>query len=959
MNKVDEAVRTGQTRALHIDFKAGDTLDDDVARLPDLEELALRNCPAEFVLPNALRALGKLKTMTLTAADDKLVLPKSIADLPLEHVGVWHLASTSDLALLKQITSLFIVVNETAPDVAAIAAHLPHLVRLEVWGSHMKSGTLPPDIARFTNLESLDLVSCGLSDLPPDIVRLSKLRELRMRGLPMTIVPEIVSDMATLELLQLAGLSLTGLPASLAKLANLRTLDVGGALNGGALLSSFDEAQLDRMKPIPRVVSELTWLTELVIGRCGVVDPAPLRALSRLEKLKLDWSAMPTLDDVGSLASLTDLSLAHCSRVHDFGPLANLSKLRTLDMQSTRPESLAFLKSLGGLTDLNVARIRCEDMSALFELDIAKLEASDDVRKKWSERAALRDLPSIDAVKRDLGADEPAVVGRALSALAKHVRAASSDDENALASFFDVEIEDETTVVDVPPLDRALHTHAQALSTEALGDAFAMALLQVGNNFRAALLVAEESVRRGEEDLQLRIVEAFLDASEHYDAGHRYDESTVHDQLIDDIFPKLAARPLAALLEPCGNDHLNRDGGDRMDALFAPAFARVDDDATWDALAKKLETYVRDQAEYGKLEAVDALTDEIAQALPDDAKKSRFDELLTRMREEQKELRHRAKIREDAESRDPERIVRAIAESKNLDDAGWKDASPALASAATRPDVAWESKRIVLDRALAARDDHWTITRPLCALLREDAPRARRELEATGLAKDRLAKELRTALLDVARLPADDDAKKKFPVDVVRAWAGELDGISSETWREREITETMRAAATSYQAERIEEVVAELATFSGTIDLTQIDSSYGGTTGDRLADAVGQLVTYAKEPMFALSLQFHKIRLLDKTRERILAQLFGLAAANDRRDVLDALTPLLPARVENPVLAYNLACWWAKADDKLALLAATARALELGKSPTQFRKDTDFAAFLDDPDFEALLEKAL
>lgn len=63
--------------------------------------------------------------------------------------------------------------------------------------------------------------------------------------------------------------------------------------------------------------------------------------------------------------------------------------------------------------------------------------------------------------------------------------------------------------------------------------------------------------------------------------------------------------------------------------------------------------------------------------------------------------------------------------------------------------------------------------------------------------------------------------------------------------------------------------------------------------------------------------------------------------------------------VQEPRFAFNLACRSAQRQDRTALLEAAATALELGKTPGEFERDSDFAVYRNDPDFIALLRPSL
>ena len=83
----------------------------------------------------------------------------------------------------------------------------------------------------------------------------------------------------------------------------------------------------------------------------------------------------------------------------------------------------------------------------------------------------------------------------------------------------------------------------------------------------------------------------------------------------------------------------------------------------------------------------------------------------------------------------------------------------------------------------------------------------------------------------------------------------------------------------------------------------------------------------------------------------------ALAAVGVDRERIAQLEALVPDHA-NAELRFNLACAHAVARDKVAMLRAIDTALENGATPDQFRRDSDFAPYLADPDFLALLSRA-
>lgn len=85
-----------------------------------------------------------------------------------------------------------------------------------------------------------------------------------------------------------------------------------------------------------------------------------------------------------------------------------------------------------------------------------------------------------------------------------------------------------------------------------------------------------------------------------------------------------------------------------------------------------------------------------------------------------------------------------------------------------------------------------------------------------------------------------------------------------------------------------------------------------------------------------------------------IAQLAGDDAT--QAVVFEKLVPADDAQIEHARLAFNLACLASIRGQKADLLRFTKLALHLGKTTDQFVDDSDFDAFRDDPEFNALLQ---
>lgn len=83
----------------------------------------------------------------------------------------------------------------------------------------------------------------------------------------------------------------------------------------------------------------------------------------------------------------------------------------------------------------------------------------------------------------------------------------------------------------------------------------------------------------------------------------------------------------------------------------------------------------------------------------------------------------------------------------------------------------------------------------------------------------------------------------------------------------------------------------------------------------------------------------------------------AFAAIGVDRERIARLEQMVPHNASAELL-FNLACAHAVARDKVAMMRAVQRAIEAGASPSQFRRDPDFAAYQRDPDLSYVLSRA-
>jgi hypothetical protein len=83
----------------------------------------------------------------------------------------------------------------------------------------------------------------------------------------------------------------------------------------------------------------------------------------------------------------------------------------------------------------------------------------------------------------------------------------------------------------------------------------------------------------------------------------------------------------------------------------------------------------------------------------------------------------------------------------------------------------------------------------------------------------------------------------------------------------------------------------------------------------------------------------------------------AFAAVGDDPERMAKLVALVPEDA-SAELRFNVACAYAVMGTKAAMLQALGQAIDAGATPSQIRRDEDFARYLDDPDFGALLDGA-
>jgi hypothetical protein len=552
---------------------------------PALEHLNI-DAADNIEVTRELLQVEKLDTLSLYAADDNhtLTIPEYFWQMPIRDLTVNHVAYESLLGFSTVETLKICRGDNPNPYLLKLAQAMPNLRVLEFFSCEITK--ISGNISSFKALEDFTIDYSGSTQLPDSISSLP-LKRLSISNAPdlQGGFPLFITQLENLEELHWNVRTQT-LPPELKNLSKLRILDLSCSLNNGEGINIYDK--IDKFKPIPAVIGELTNLEELNLERCVVLNLDFIKPLKKLKKLSLADSAIDDFSPLSELSALEELSLADC--IHNFpdlSMLAALPRLRSLDLKHTEIEDISFILNIKSLDFLNIERCNnIKDFSPLlFHPTLKKLSAERKIKKMFDNRAEQQNLQQrfgspaeiLAAIKTAADAD---AAEKAIQRVCLYADNFSVGDSNAITTIFpdyaeaekdDVEDWDETIRLD--ELDAVVKKYASELSSDLLAHIVETTLRRINKDcYTTTIYAVREIVRRGDIAAQKRVVRAYIKSCEYYDAGHRLYGYTVQDKLIDDLFPLFAAEPLADLLEWCKRDHLSSAIGDAMDALFEPAF---------------------------------------------------------------------------------------------------------------------------------------------------------------------------------------------------------------------------------------------------------------------------------------------------------------------------------------------------------------------------------------------------
>lgn len=301
-------------------------------------------------LPNKIFSQTQLRIL-LAAGND--TLSKKILPFP---KNLFYLKNLQTLALISfGITSL--------PTEIEKLTNLSSLILI----NNKNLSNLPPEIGSLTKLETLDLTyNDSLSTLPNEIGNLIGLRNLYLsNNTNLSSLPSEIWNLSNLQNLVISGTKLTNLNSGIEKLSKLKILYLDNNKNLNSVpteiwyLTSLERLNLygtNIGNSSPVGIGNLINLTNLNLSNTNIsILPSEVRNLTNLTSLYLggnrNLSKLPT--EICNLVQLTELGLSDNNIIFLPEGIGNLTRLNALYLSRTNLRALpSEIKNLTNLTNL-------------------------------------------------------------------------------------------------------------------------------------------------------------------------------------------------------------------------------------------------------------------------------------------------------------------------------------------------------------------------------------------------------------------------------------------------------------------------------------------------------------------------------------------------------------------------------------------------------------------------------
>lgn len=223
------------------------------------------------------------------------------------------------------------LVGKTPPDELWTLTHLK-----ELWLTWGAIETIPKEIGRLKELESLLIVSKQLQRLPDEIVSLSRLLFLELTDSQVAELPEDFSRLGSLRTVILHHNQLQKLPDSFGKMNRLEIAEI----------------DLNQIERLPEDLSGLSNLRVLTLSKNQLsVLPQSIGELTALEELYVEANQLTEVpDEIGNLENLEDLHLTRNQIRALPSTIGRLSKLQHFTVGSNQLTEIP--PEVGHLTEL-------------------------------------------------------------------------------------------------------------------------------------------------------------------------------------------------------------------------------------------------------------------------------------------------------------------------------------------------------------------------------------------------------------------------------------------------------------------------------------------------------------------------------------------------------------------------------------------------------------------------------
>ncbi len=309
---------------------------DEIAKLTQLEQLALQTGVPDIDIPESLGKLTQLSYLAIYGTFQSL--PDNLGDLQnLEQFNLYGDWSTSctitqipeSLCQCKKLTTLALFYS----DVTSLPQNIGKLQKLHYLQIKRTPVTsLPSSIGDCKSLVKIDASHSSLQSIPPEFGKLSSLREVDFQYSKLTSFPLPLTDLPNLESLNLSANQFTSIPDDIGKMQSLKSVHI--------------HAYTHAVKGFTEGITQLQNLEELILSGNDLPTLSPnIGNLQKLKMLLLNGSKVKTLpDSLFDLKNLEELNLSY-NELTELSPkllqLENLEELYINDNPFTHiPEDV-------------------------------------------------------------------------------------------------------------------------------------------------------------------------------------------------------------------------------------------------------------------------------------------------------------------------------------------------------------------------------------------------------------------------------------------------------------------------------------------------------------------------------------------------------------------------------------------------------------------------------------------